>query len=100
MQRVKSTQADEIRTLKRMKDREIDTSDIPVLDWSDAVVGRFYRPARKPLTVHLDPDVFAWLKQQGEGYETRINALLRSSMERANSNEFVARISDYGDFAA
>ncbi|MGD0667248.1 MAG: BrnA antitoxin family protein [Bryobacteraceae bacterium] len=83
MQRVKSAQANEIRALKRMKDREIDTTDIPpVLDWSKAVVGKFYRPIKKPLTIRLDADVLDWLKGQGKGYQTRINALLRSSMER------------------
>ena len=83
IQRAKSTRADEIRALKRMKDREIDTTDIPpVLDWSKAVVGKFYRPVKKPLTIRLDADVLAWLKGQGKGYQTRINALLRSSMER------------------
>ena len=86
MQRVKSAQAAEIRALKRMKDREIDTTDIPpVLDWSKAVVGKFYRPIQKPLTIRLDADVLAWLKGQGKGYQTRINNLLRSSMERAGS---------------
>lgn len=74
----------ESRALKRMKDREIDTTDIPpVLDWSKAVVGKFYRPIKKPLTIRLDADVIAWLKGQGKGYQTRINALLRRSMERA-----------------
>jgi uncharacterized protein (DUF4415 family) len=83
MQRAKNAQADEIRAVKRMKDREIDTTDIPpVLDWSKAVVGKFYRPIKKPLTIRLDADVLAWLKGQGKGYQTRINALLRSSMER------------------
>ena len=83
MQRAKSTRADEIRALKRMKDRKIDTTDTPpVLDWSKAVVGKFYRPVKKPLTIRLDADVLAWLKGQGKGYQTRINALLRSSMER------------------
>lgn len=86
MQRVKSAQASEIRALKRMKDREIDTTDIPpVLDWSKAVVGKFYRPIKKPLTIRVDADVLAWLKGQGKGYQTRINALLRSSMEGAGS---------------
>jgi uncharacterized protein (DUF4415 family) len=99
MQRVRNAQANEIRALKRMKDREIDTSDIPpVLDWSKAVVGKFYRPIQKPLTIRLDADVHAWLKGQGKGYETRINALLRSSMERAGSDKFMVRISDYGEF--
>lgn len=101
MQRVNSAQGDEIRAVKRMKDREIDTTDIPpVLDWSKAVVGKFYRPIKKPLTIRLDADVLAWLKGQGKGYQTRINALLRSSMERANSDKFVVRLSDYGEFAA
>ena len=87
MQRVKKAQADEIRALKRMKDREIDTGDIPpVLDWSKAVVGKFYRPIKKPLTIRVDADVLAWLKGQGKGYQTRINNLLRSSMERAGSD--------------
>ena len=68
MQRVKSTPASEIRALKRMRDREIDTTDIPpVLDWSKAVVGKFYRPIKRPLTIRLDADVLAWLKGQGRG---------------------------------
>jgi hypothetical protein len=49
MRRAKSDHANEIRDIKRMKDWEIDTTDIPpVLDWSKAVVGKFHRPARKP----------------------------------------------------
>lgn len=101
MQRVESTRAHEIRALRRVKDDEIDTADIPpMLDWSKAVVGRFYRPIKKPLTIRLDADVLAWLKGQGKGYQTRINALLRSSMEEASSEKFVVRLSDYGEFAA
>ena len=93
MQRAKGAQADEIRALKRMKDREIDTTDIPpVLDWSNAVVGKFYRPIKKPLTIRLDADVLAWLKGQGKGYQTRINALLRSSMEKGGSEKSVVRM--------
>jgi uncharacterized protein (DUF4415 family) len=101
MPRAKSAQADEIRAIKRMRDREIDTTDIPpMLDWSKAVVGKFRRQTRKPITIRLDADVLSWLKGQGKGYETRINALLRNSMERTGSDQFVVRISDYGDFAA
>ena len=82
MQRVNSARPAEIRALKRMRDREIDTADIsPTLDWSKAVVGKFYRPIKKPLTIRLDADVLAWPKGQGKGYQTRINALLRSAME-------------------
>jgi uncharacterized protein (DUF4415 family) len=85
MQKTNSARAREIRALRRMKDTEIDTTDIPpALDWSKAVVGKFYRPIKKPLTIRLDADVLAWLKGQGAGYQTRINAILRSAMENGS----------------
>ena len=30
------------------------------------------------LTIRLDHDVVEWLKKHGKGYQTRINAILRS----------------------
>jgi hypothetical protein len=40
-------QTKQLRALKRMKDVDIDLSDIPATaDWSKALVGKFYRPAR------------------------------------------------------
>jgi uncharacterized protein (DUF4415 family) len=90
MQKINNDRASEIRALKRMKDSEIDTTDIPpVPDWSKAMVGKFYRPIKKPLTIRVDADVLAWLKGQGRGYQTRINALLRSAMEKDDSHTFV-----------
>ena len=101
MQKTNNDRASEIRALRRMKDSEIDTTDIPpVSDWSKAVVGKFYRPIKKPLTIRVDADVLAWLKGQGRGYQTRINALLRSAMESGESHTFVIRLTDYGEFAA
>jgi uncharacterized protein (DUF4415 family) len=83
MNKLKGDRAREILALKRMKDRDIDTTDIPpISDWSKAVVGKFYRPIKKPLTIRLDADVLAWLKGHGRGSQTRINALLRTAMER------------------
>ena len=52
-----------------------------VVDWSSAEVGRFYPPAKKPVTIRLDEDVVAWLKSYGRGYQTRANSLLRHAME-------------------
>ena len=72
----------ELKALERMKDEDIDLSDIPeITDWSKAVVGKYYRPIKKPLTIRVDADVLAWLKAQGKGYQTRINSLLREAME-------------------
>ena len=46
------------------------------------VVGKFYRPIKKPLTIRLDADVLDWLKSKGKGYQTRLNSLLRTAMEK------------------
>jgi len=71
----------EIKALQRLPDERIDTSDIPeITDWSHAVVGKFYRPLKKPVTIRLDADVIAWFQATGPGYQTRINALLRGAM--------------------
>ena len=47
-----------------------------------AVVGKFYRPIKKPLTIRVDADVLARLKGLGKGYQTRINSILREAVER------------------
>jgi len=82
MRKASGRLAKEIEDLRRMKDDEIDLTDIPeTADWSKAVVGQFYRPRKKSLTIRIDADVLAWLKAQGKGYQTRINALLREAFE-------------------
>jgi len=76
----------EIAALRKMKDLEIDTSDIPeITDWSSAVVGRFFRPVKQPVTVRIDADVLAWLKSKGKGYQTRINQILRGAMHQSRT---------------
>ncbi len=62
---------------------QIDTSDIPELtdeQWAGANRGRFYRPIKQQITARLDADVLAWLKAGGQGYQTRMNAILRRAM--------------------
>jgi uncharacterized protein (DUF4415 family) len=82
MKKAAPNNAREIHALERMRDAEIDLTDIPeVRDWSKAVVGRFYRPVKKSLTIRLDADILAWLKAEGPGYQTRINRILRDAME-------------------
>jgi uncharacterized protein (DUF4415 family) len=82
MKKASKKQAKELRSLAALPDKEIDLSDAPeARDWSRAMVGKFYRPIKKPLTIRLDADVIAWLKAGGRGYQTRINKLLRSAMD-------------------
>jgi hypothetical protein len=52
MKKLRRKQAKEIRALKHMKDDEIDFTDTPLTrDWSNAVVGKFYRPIKKSPTI-------------------------------------------------
>jgi uncharacterized protein (DUF4415 family) len=68
--------------LARMADEKIDLTDGPaVRDWRGAVVGKFYRPIRRPVTIRVDADVVAWPKRQRRSYQARINKLLREAME-------------------
>ena len=82
MKRVSKRQARELAALGRMPDEKIDLSDAPeIREWRGAVVGKFYRPIKRPVTIRVDADVLAWLKRQGRGYQTRINKLLCEAME-------------------
>jgi uncharacterized protein (DUF4415 family) len=77
----KSIKSDLAR-IDRMRDAEIDYSDIPALDRSflkKATVA--WPPLKKQLTIRLDADVLDWLKGHGKGYQTRINRILRVVME-------------------
>jgi len=66
----------------RMRDAEIDYSDIPPLDKTFLKKATTaWPPAKKQLTIRLDADVLAWLKGHGKGYQTRINRILRVVME-------------------
>ncbi len=82
MRKVSRKVAKELAALARMPDHKIDLTDAPeVREWRGAVVGKFYRPIKKPVTIRVDADVLAWLKRQGSGYQTRVNKLLREAME-------------------
>ncbi len=64
---------------KNIKDEDIDYSDIPELDdrfWEKAEI---HLPTPKTgVYIRLDGDVLDWFKEQGKGYQTRINAILRT----------------------
>ncbi len=63
-------------------DESIDFSDIPKLGpdfWRRA---KLRMPHKKDsVTLRLDHDVLAWFRGLGRGYQTRINAVLRSYMQ-------------------
>jgi uncharacterized protein (DUF4415 family) len=81
----------ELAKLAAKPDSEIDYSDISPLSekfWKNAVRNPFYRPVKEQVTLRIDADILAWLRQQGKGYQSRLNSLLRSAMlERLRDQE-------------
>ena len=91
MKRLTKEQKREIAVIAAKKDEDIDLSDMPeVIDWSDAEMGSFHRPPKRPVTMRLDADVVEWLKSYGPGYQTKANLLLRHAMRSTRSSK-VAR---------
>ena len=81
MKKLTREQKREIAAIARMKDADVDRSDMPeVLDWKDAEIGKYCRPTKQPVTMRLDADIIKWLKGYGPGYQTKANMLLRHAM--------------------
>jgi uncharacterized protein (DUF4415 family) len=73
--------------LDRITDAEIaaavasEPDPAPVdIDWSEAVL--MVPSKKKAISIRLDPDVLDYFKNEGPGYQRRINAVLRSYVEQ------------------
>ncbi len=78
----------ELEALEGMPDSEINFEDIPeIKDMDGAERGKFYRPVKKRITTWIDADILNWLKSEGEGYQTRMNAALREMMLKQQKSE-------------
>jgi len=81
--------------LANRPDSEIDYSDIAPLGddfWKNAVRNPLYKPVKQVTTVRVDSDVLLWLKGQGKGYQTRMNAILRDAMLRAIHHDGAGKV--------
>ena len=68
--------------LRRMKDADIDTRDMPELDAAFFRTATIRMPvAKKVVSIRLDGDVLAWFKEQGKPYQSRINSVLRAYVD-------------------
>lgn len=77
------------KELKNLKKRHTDTTDDEareITDWSNAVVGKFYRPIKKQITIRMDADVLEWFKHQPDKYQKLINTVCRDYMIKHVSN--------------
>ena len=69
-----------------MTDEDIDFSDIPRTTpefWANGIVRKGLKPVvrKRQVTIRLDSDIIDYLRSNGEGYQTRINQLLRSFVD-------------------
>ncbi|MDB5439484.1 MAG: hypothetical protein JWM33_1911 [Caulobacteraceae bacterium] len=72
-----------VTAMKAVRDEDIDFSDIPEADaefWAQAKV-QMPGGQKTPLNLRLDTDMLDWFRSQGRGYQTRMNAVLRSFYE-------------------
>lgn len=72
--------------LRNLTDEEIEASIANDPDWSDewhwsdAVL--VIPPKKQAISIRVDEDVLDFFKQEGAGYQRRMNAVLRSYMEQ------------------
>lgn len=83
-----ATQKKHLDALAALPDNQIDDNDMPEL--TDEQLNKmqhavFYRPVKQQITARVDADVLAWLKSQGKGYQSRMNAILRREMLQAQN---------------
>ena len=83
-----SISKERLKEIEAIKDEDIDFSEIPEADedfWKRAEL-RMPAP-KKGIYVRIDPDVLEWLKSKSKGYQTRMNAMLRTLMESDQSRQ-------------
>ena len=75
-----------LEQIAAVQDEDIDFSDVPELDedfWRDA---KIVEPDRtEQITLRVKGSVLAYFKASGKGYQTRINRVLESYVQRAQS---------------
>lgn len=73
--------------LRRLTDAEIartspaELHDLPPDFWDEAVP--VLPESKVPISLRVDADVLAWFRELGPRYQSRMNAVLRSYMQRA-----------------
>ena len=74
----------DLARIDKLRDDDINCSDIPELD--DDVIAKplvHWPPNKEAITIRVDSDVLGWFKEQGRGYQTLMNQVLRRHMKAA-----------------
>jgi uncharacterized protein (DUF4415 family) len=65
----------------KMKDKDIDFTDIPELGPEFFKRATRWPGIKKQITLRIDPDVLAFFRRKGPRYQTMINNVLRGYMD-------------------
>ncbi len=71
-----------MKDINSIKEKDIDYSDISELDkdfWDNAK--SVYPKGKKAISIRLDEDIIEFFKEEGKGYQSKINNVLRSYVE-------------------
>ena len=86
-QMAKSESRTDMARLRQMTEAELERAIAADADWNAVpkdwhLKAEAVMPMQKKLfSLRLDTDVLEWFREQGTGYQTRMNAVLRSFME-------------------
>ncbi len=83
----------DLARLRKTTDAEIDAQiasdpdlqETKDIDWSKAVL--VIPPKKKAISIRVDEDVLDYFKTDGDGYQRRINAVLRSYMQQKKNKK-------------
>lgn len=68
-----------LKEISKIKDKDIDYSDIPELDeefWNNAELA--VPKNKERITIRVDSDVLDYFRSRGKGYQTKINTILKT----------------------
>lgn len=78
----------DLQRVRARTDAELEKDIATDADWKD-IPADWYREAeavmpvqKRMVSIRLDPDLLDWFKDNGPGYQTRINAVLRAYMNQ------------------
>lgn len=81
----------ELRKLKKHK-AQPDAESPEITSWENAVLGKYFRPIKKQITVRIDADVLEWFRHATSKYQTLINQACREYMRNHGKSNKEKRV--------
>jgi uncharacterized protein (DUF4415 family) len=75
------------KRIDALRDSEIDFSEIPEIGPNFFARAIVWQGPKKQITLRVDPDVLAFFRKLGRGYQTVMNAVLRKYVEAHKSRQ-------------